>query len=138
MKNRKPWPRSLAEDGPFMDEHSAGAAQMRHEAVENSHRCSETNVQEISEKRPVEAVNFAQSMTQRLSSVAWASRMADVFLYENMVYFGDLAISTENTLRSHNKIGTKTIENVKKILADYGLALGMKIPEWCELREQLA
>src|SRR5262249_34107103 len=56
---------------------------------------------------------------------------------ERIVYVGDLVRTTERDLLLLPNFGRISLHEIKEVLAERGLHLGMDVPEWKEVRAQL-
>lgn len=67
-------------------------------------------------------------------------RSANCLKAENIYYIGDLIQNTETELLKTPNLGKKSLTEIKDILAQHGLSLGMKLEGWppVELNEQKA
>ncbi|CUT17376.1 MULTISPECIES: DNA-directed RNA polymerase subunit alpha [Candidatus Ichthyocystis] len=57
-------------------------------------------------------------------------RSANCLKAENIYYIGDLVQRSENELLRTPNLGRKSLMEIKEVLADYGLSLGMKVEAW--------
>ncbi|WP_092403038.1 MULTISPECIES: DNA-directed RNA polymerase subunit alpha [Candidatus Ichthyocystis] len=57
-------------------------------------------------------------------------RSANCLKAENIYYIGDLVQRSENELLRTPNLGRKSLMEIKEVLADYGLSLGVKIDSW--------
>ncbi|MCH9681391.1 MAG: DNA-directed RNA polymerase subunit alpha [Deltaproteobacteria bacterium] len=91
------------------------------------------NREEIEEATPAEP-----SEEDKLNEYLWRSvdelelsvRSANCLQNANIHYIGDLVQKTEAEMLKTKNFGRKSLKEIKEILAQMGLALGMKIPNW--------
>jgi len=91
------------------------------------------NREEIEVEGPVE-----QTEEDKLNEYLWRSvdelelsvRSANCLQNANIHYIGDLVQKTEAEMLKTKNFGRKSLKEIKEILAQMGLALGMKIPNW--------
>lgn len=91
------------------------------------------NREEIEEAAPAEP-----SEEDKLNEYLWRSvdelelsvRSANCLQNANIHYIGDLVQKTEAEMLKTKNFGRKSLKEIKEILAQMGLALGMKIPNW--------
>jgi DNA-directed RNA polymerase subunit alpha len=91
------------------------------------------NREEIEEAMPAEP-----SEEDKLNEYLWRSvdelelsvRSANCLQNANIHYIGDLVQKTEAEMLKTKNFGRKSLKEIKEILAQMGLSLGMKIPNW--------
>jgi len=91
------------------------------------------NREEIEVEGPAE-----QTEEDKLNEYLWRSvdelelsvRSANCLQNANIHYIGDLVQKTEAEMLKTKNFGRKSLKEIKEILAQMGLALGMKIPNW--------
>jgi DNA-directed RNA polymerase subunit alpha len=64
-----------------------------------------------------------------LADFCWSVRLLDRFAEHDVVSLGDLARRSEKELLSWSRFGCKSLKEVKEVLNEYGLHLGMPVPE---------
>jgi DNA-directed RNA polymerase subunit alpha len=57
-------------------------------------------------------------------------RSANCLKAENINYIGDLVLKTEVELLKTPNLGKKSLTEIKEVLAQRGLSLGMKLENW--------
>ena len=57
-------------------------------------------------------------------------RSANCLKAENIFYIGDLVQRTESALLKTPNLGKKSLQEIKDVLAQRGLSLGMKLENW--------
>jgi DNA-directed RNA polymerase subunit alpha len=85
-----------------------------------------------------EAAAPQQSETDKLNEYLWRSvdelelsvRSANCLQNANIHYIGDLVQRSEAEMLKTKNFGRKSLKEIKEILAQMGLALGMKIDNW--------
>jgi DNA-directed RNA polymerase subunit alpha len=85
-----------------------------------------------------EAVSAEPSEEDKLNEYLWRSvdelelsvRSANCLQNANIHYIGDLVQKTEAEMLKTKNFGRKSLKEIKEILAQMGLSLGMKIPNW--------
>ena len=85
-----------------------------------------------------EAAAPQQSETDKLNEYLWRSvdelelsvRSANCLQNANIHYIGDLVQRTEAEMLKTKNFGRKSLKEIKEILAQMGLSLGMKIDNW--------
>jgi DNA-directed RNA polymerase subunit alpha len=79
-----------------------------------------------------------QTDQDRLNDVLWRSvdelelsvRSANCLQNANIHYIGDLVQRTEGEMLKTKNFGRKSLKEIKEILAEMGLSLGMKLDNW--------
>ncbi|TPV94138.1 MAG: DNA-directed RNA polymerase subunit alpha [Myxococcales bacterium FL481] len=92
----------------------------------------------ISHEEIEEAHAPAQSEQDRLNDILWRSvdelelsvRSANCLQNANIHYIGDLVQRTESEMLKTKNFGRKSLKEIKEILAQMGLSLGMKMDGW--------
>ena len=85
-----------------------------------------------------EAIMHEPSEEDKLNEYLWRSvdelelsvRSANCLQNANIHYIGDLVQKTEAEMLKTKNFGRKSLKEIKEILAQMGLSLGMKIPNW--------
>ncbi len=85
-----------------------------------------------------ESVQPTQSEQDKLNDILWRSvdelelsvRSANCLQNANIHYIGDLVQRTEAEMLKTKNFGRKSLKEIKEILAQMGLSLGMKIEGW--------
>ena len=57
-------------------------------------------------------------------------RSANCLKNDNIVYIGDLVQKSESEMLRTPNFGRKSLNEIKEVLTQMGLALGMEIPNW--------
>jgi DNA-directed RNA polymerase subunit alpha len=85
-----------------------------------------------------ESIAPTQSEQDKLNDILWRSvdelelsvRSANCLQNANIHYIGDLVQRTEAEMLKTKNFGRKSLKEIKEILAQMGLSLGMKIEGW--------
>jgi len=77
-------------------------------------------------------------LLNRIDEFGFSVRTANCLKNDNVVYFGDLVQQTEEQILRIPNFGRKSFNEIKEMLAQKGLYLGMKVPGWKEYREDAA
>jgi DNA-directed RNA polymerase subunit alpha len=85
-----------------------------------------------------ETITAEPSEEDKLNEYLWRSvdelelsvRSANCLQNANIHYIGDLVQKTEAEMLKTKNFGRKSLKEIKEILAQMGLSLGMKIPNW--------
>ena len=57
-------------------------------------------------------------------------RSANCLKNDNIVYIGDLILKSENEMLRTPNFGRKSLNEIKEVLTEMGLSLGMDVPTW--------
>jgi DNA-directed RNA polymerase alpha subunit len=74
-------------------------------------------------------------LLQKVDDLALSVRTAVCLRNANIVYVGDLIQKTEAELLQTPNFGRKSLNEIKDVLAQMGLRLGMEIPNWRPTRQ---
>ncbi len=82
---------------------------------------------------PEEAVGelpFNRNLLLKVDELELSVRSANCLKNDNIIYIGDLVQKTETEMLRTPNFGRKSLNEIKEVLAQMGLHLGMKIPNW--------
>ncbi len=88
----------------------------------------EPEVEQQEEKQPELAFNPA--LLKRVDELELSVRSANCLKNDNIVYIGDLIQKTEAEMLRTPNFGRKSLNEIKEVLAQMGLHLGMEVPNW--------
>jgi DNA-directed RNA polymerase subunit alpha len=80
---------------------------------------------EISEEMP-----FNKNLLRKVDELELSVRSANCLKNDNIVYIGDLVQKTEAEMLRTPNFGRKSLNEIKEVLSQMGLHLGMEIPNW--------
>ena len=85
--------------------------------------------------KPVEQENMAEvpfnkNLLRKVDELELSVRSANCLKNDNIVYIGDLVQKTEAEMLRTPNFGRKSLNEIKEVLAQMGLHLGMEIPNW--------
>ena len=69
-------------------------------------------------------------LLQKVDELKLSARAANYLKYDNIVYIGDLVQKTEAEMLRTPNFGRKSLNEIKEVLAQMGLHLGMEVPGW--------
>src|SRR3954449_3616919 len=81
------------------------------------------------EERPSE-LPFNKNLLRKVDELELSVRSANCLKNDNIVYIGDLVQKTEAEMLRTPNFGRKSLNEIKEVLAQMGLHLGMEVPGW--------
>ena len=84
------------------------------------------------EKDVSDSSEFAlnKNLLRKVDELELSVRSANCLKNDNIVYIGDLVQKSEADMLKTPNFGRKSLNEIKEVLTQMGLALGMDIPEW--------
>merc|ERR1712170_301066 len=77
-----------------------------------------------------EELPFNPALLRKVDELELSVRSANCLKNDNIIYIGDLVqISEAEMLRTPN-FGRKSLNEIKEVLAQMGLSLGMEVQDW--------
>ena len=73
---------------------------------------------------------FNPALLKKVDELELSVRSANCLKNDNIVYIGDLIQKTEAEMLRTPNFGRKSLNEIKEVLANMGLHLGMEIPNW--------
>ena len=86
----------------------------------------QVEVQEEDDNVPL----FNRNLLRKVDELELSVRSANCLKNDNIVYIGDLIQKTETEMLRTPNFGRKSLNEIKEVLAQMGLHLGMEIEEW--------
>jgi len=80
------------------------------------------------EERP--EPEFNRNLLRKVDELELSVRSANCLKNDNIVYIGDLIQKTEAEMLRTPNFGRKSLNEIKEVLAQLGLHLGMEVPNW--------
>jgi DNA-directed RNA polymerase subunit alpha len=74
--------------------------------------------------------SFNRNLLRRVDELELSVRSANCLKNDNIVYIGDLIQKTEAEMLRTPNFGRKSLNEIKEVLAQMGLHLGMEVPNW--------
>ena len=87
-------------------------------------------IEEASPQEPSEEDKLNEYLWRSVDELELSVRSANCLQNANIHYIGDLVQKTEVEMLKTKNFGRKSLKEIKEILAQMGLSLGMKIPNW--------
>jgi DNA-directed RNA polymerase subunit alpha len=92
------------------------------------------NFEEPKAAQPAEQVDdeleFNRNLLRKVDELELSVRSANCLKNDNIVYIGDLVQKTEAEMLRTPNFGRKSLNEIKEVLSQMGLHLGMEIPAW--------
>ena len=92
------------------------------------------NFEEPKAAQPIEEIDdeleFNRNLLRKVDELELSVRSANCLKNDNIVYIGDLVQKTEAEMLRTPNFGRKSLNEIKEVLAQMGLHLGMEIPAW--------
>jgi len=81
-------------------------------------------------ERDDEELPFNKNLLRKVDELELSVRSANCLKNDNIIYIGDLVQKTEAEMLRTPNFGRKSLNEIKEVLAQMGLHLGMEIPNW--------
>ena len=75
-------------------------------------------------------LTFNPALLKKVDELELSVRSANCLKNDNIVYIGDLILKSESEMLRTPNFGRKSLNEIKEVLAQMGLHLGMNIPNW--------
>jgi len=82
------------------------------------------------EPSAVEEIGFSAALLKKVDELELSVRSANCLKNDNIVYIGDLIQKTETEMLRTPNFGRKSLNEIKEVLAEMSLHLGMEMPNW--------
>ena len=89
----------------------------------------EPEIQEKVEEEELE-VKFNKNLLRKVDELELSVRSANCLRNDNIIYIGDLVQKSENDMLRTPNFGRKSLNEIREVLMQMGLNLGMDIPDW--------
>lgn len=73
---------------------------------------------------------FNRNLLRKVDELELSVRSANCLKNDNIIYIGDLVQKTEADMLRTPNFGRKSLNEIKEVLSQMGLHLGMEIPDW--------
>jgi DNA-directed RNA polymerase subunit alpha len=84
----------------------------------------------IKEEERREELPFNKNLLRKVDELELSVRSANCLKNDNIIYIGDLIQKTEAEMLRTPNFGRKSLNEIKEVLAQMGLHLGMEVPNW--------
>lgn len=91
---------------------------------------NEQDEPEVVEERSDISPRFNENLNRRVDELELSVRSANCLANANIRYIGELVQKTEAEILKTKNFGRKSLNEIKEILAEMGLSLGMKLDGW--------
>ncbi|WP_170294857.1 DNA-directed RNA polymerase subunit alpha [Roseospira navarrensis] len=81
-------------------------------------------------EREDEDLPFNKNLLRKVDELELSVRSANCLKNDNIIYIGDLVQKTESEMLRTPNFGRKSLNEIKEVLSQMGLHLGMEIPNW--------
>ncbi len=81
-------------------------------------------------EEPRDELPFNRNLLRKVDELELSVRSANCLKNDNIIYIGDLVQKTEADMLRTPNFGRKSLNEIKEVLAQMGLHLGMEIPTW--------
>jgi DNA-directed RNA polymerase subunit alpha len=85
---------------------------------------------EIAAEKKEGELPFNRNLLRKVDELELSVRSANCLKNDNIIYIGDLVQKTEQEMLRTPNFGRKSLNEIKEVLAQMGLHLGMEIPGW--------
>ena len=85
---------------------------------------------EVQAKEVEDELPIPRPLLRKVSELELSVRAANCLKNDNIVYIGDLVQRTENEMLKTPNFGRKSLNEIKQVLEEMGLHLGMDVPTW--------
>ena len=75
-------------------------------------------------------IDFNPALLRKVIDLELSERTANCLKNEDITYVGDLVQRTEASILRTPNFGRKSLNEIKEVLAEMGLHLGMRVPGW--------
>ena len=86
--------------------------------------------QQIRAEEPEDNLPFNRNLLRKVDELELSVRSANCLKNDNIVYIGDLVQKSEAEMLRTPNFGRKSLNEIKEVLAQMGLHLGMEVPGW--------
>jgi DNA-directed RNA polymerase subunit alpha len=83
-------------------------------------------VVEVAQEQP----RFNRNLLRKVDELELSVRSANCLKNDNIIYIGDLVQKTESEMLRTPNFGRKSLNEIKEVLTQMGLHLGMEVSEW--------
>jgi DNA-directed RNA polymerase subunit alpha len=85
---------------------------------------------QVEESSAIEETGFSAALLKKVDELELSVRSANCLKNDNIVYIGDLIQKSEGEMLRTPNFGRKSLNEIKEVLAEMGLHLGMDVSNW--------
>ena len=116
-------------DGSVGPEDAVGlAARILQDQLQLFVNFDEPHLAQVNERRP--ELPFNPNLLRKVDELELSVRSANCLKNDNIVYIGDLVQKTESEMLRTPNFGRKSLNEIKEVLTQMGLQLGMEVTGW--------
>ena len=86
--------------------------------------------QEVQQEEEKDELPFNRNLLRKVEELELSVRSANCLKNDNIIYIGDLVLKSESDMLRTPNFGRKSLNEIKEVLSQMGLHLGMEIPDW--------
>ena len=90
----------------------------------------------VATETPMQEAKLNENLFRSVEELELSVRSANCLQNANITLIGELVQRTEQDMLKTKNFGRKSLKEIKEILANMGLSLGMKIDNWPQLLER--
>ena len=98
----------------------------------NFEEIPEPIIEELAPEKPA----FNENLNRRVDELELSVRSANCLQNANIRHIGELCMKTEGEMLKTKNFGRKSLNEIKEILSEMGLGLGMKLEGWMPPKEE--
>ena len=84
----------------------------------------------IADQSQVESLSFNSNLLKKVEELELSVRSANCLKNDNIIYIGDLVQKSESEMLRTPNFGRKSLNEIKEVLQQMELNLGMSVPDW--------
>ena len=111
------------------DDAVALSARILHEQLQYFINFEEPKIEEKEAEEEME-IKFNKNLLRKVEELELSVRSANCLRNDNIIYIGDLVQKSENDMLRTPNFGRKSLNEIREVLMQMGLNLGMDIPDW--------
>ena len=111
------------------DDAIAMAARILQEQLQYFINFEEPEIDEKSKEEESE-IKFNRNLLRKVDELELSVRSANCLRNDNIVYIGDLVQKSENDMLRTPNFGRKSLNEIREVLMQMGVNLGMDISDW--------
>jgi DNA-directed RNA polymerase subunit alpha len=86
--------------------------------------------QEVVQEEEKDELPFNRNLLRKVEELELSVRSANCLKNDNIIYIGDLVLKSESDMLRTPNFGRKSLNEIKEVLSQMGLYLGMETPDW--------